>query len=217
MQTLRALLLLALLAGPASAGTVEDLRAAGVLNCGVGQLAKGFAEKAATGSWSGLYIDMCTALAAAVLGDDQRMVVHDLTGTAAAEALQAGDVDLVITPVSAALSLETQDGLLLGDALFYEKTEAGLQIHATLLRQDDAVWFVVVRWVRHVLVAADAASPLPDNLPSPPGLQPGWAQRVLAASGSYGDMFNRHFPETPRGLNAQWRDGGLLWAPPPAP
>ncbi len=51
------------------------------------------------------------------------------------------------------------------------------------------------------------------------GLDSEWAQRVIAVEGNYGEIFNMHIgPDTPlaleRGLNALWRDGGILYAAP---
>lgn len=51
------------------------------------------------------------------------------------------------------------------------------------------------------------------------GLDAEWAQRVIAVEGNYAEIFNKHIgPDTPlaleRGLNALWRDGGILYAAP---
>ena len=51
------------------------------------------------------------------------------------------------------------------------------------------------------------------------GLEADWAKNVIMAVGNYGEIFERHIGEnTPiglaRGLNAQWTDGGLMYAPP---
>lgn len=51
------------------------------------------------------------------------------------------------------------------------------------------------------------------------GLDKDWAVRVLTAVGNYGEVFEKNIGEaTPvglaRGLNAQWTQGGLLYAPP---
>ncbi len=51
------------------------------------------------------------------------------------------------------------------------------------------------------------------------GLDSEWAQRVIAVGGNYGEIFDAHIgPDTPlaleRGLNALWRDGGILYAAP---
>jgi general L-amino acid transport system substrate-binding protein len=51
------------------------------------------------------------------------------------------------------------------------------------------------------------------------GLDKDWAARAIAAGGNYGEIFASTIGEqTPialaRGLNAQWTQGGLLYAPP---
>ena len=51
------------------------------------------------------------------------------------------------------------------------------------------------------------------------GLDNEWAKRAIMAEGNYGEIFAKNIgEETPiglaRGLNAQWTDGGLLYAPP---
>ncbi len=51
------------------------------------------------------------------------------------------------------------------------------------------------------------------------GLDPLWAYRVIKAVGNYSEIYDRHLGlDTPigqeRGLNALWRDGGLMFAPP---
>ncbi|MGI9338101.1 MAG: amino acid ABC transporter substrate-binding protein, partial [Gammaproteobacteria bacterium] len=61
-------LLTAALALPAGAGTLEDARARGVVLCGVTQGLGGFSQVDDAGEWSGLDIDVCRAVAAAVFG-----------------------------------------------------------------------------------------------------------------------------------------------------
>ena len=51
------------------------------------------------------------------------------------------------------------------------------------------------------------------------GLSDDWAYNAIAANGNYGEIFAATIGEgTPsnlaRGLNAQWKDGGLLYSPP---
>ena len=51
------------------------------------------------------------------------------------------------------------------------------------------------------------------------GLDPAWAKNAIAAVGNYGEIFEATIGEsTPiglaRGLNAQYTNGGLLYAPP---
>jgi general L-amino acid transport system substrate-binding protein len=51
------------------------------------------------------------------------------------------------------------------------------------------------------------------------GLDEKWAYNIVKQVGNYGEVFNRNLgPETvlkiPRGINAPWREGGMLYAPP---
>ena len=51
------------------------------------------------------------------------------------------------------------------------------------------------------------------------GLKKDWAVHALKAGGNYGEIFDRYVGEkTPlglsRGLNALWKNGGILYAPP---
>ena len=51
------------------------------------------------------------------------------------------------------------------------------------------------------------------------GLDKEWAKRAIAANGNYGEIFEANIgASTPiglaRGLNAQWTQGGLQYAPP---
>jgi len=57
------------------------------------------------------------------------------------------------------------------------------------------------------------------NLGEMLGLDADWAARAIKAVGNYGELFEKNIGEnTPvglsRGLNAQWTDGGLMYAPP---
>ena len=51
------------------------------------------------------------------------------------------------------------------------------------------------------------------------GLDKDWAFQILKAVGNYGESFERNVGKgsrlgIARGLNAQWKDGGLQYAPP---
>lgn len=111
-----------------------------------------------------------------------------------------------------------------------------------LVRHGDNQWGDVVRWTLNALIAAEefgitsanveelASEPTDSpeinrmlgtegNLGEMLGLDKDWAVRAIAAGGNYGEIFARHIGEsTPvglaRGLNAQWTEGGLLYAPP---
>ena len=85
----------ALAAGAAGATTLEDVKARGVLNCGVNTGLVGFAAPDASGTWEGFDIAMCRAVAAAVLGDQSAVEFVPLTGQTRFTALASGQVDML--------------------------------------------------------------------------------------------------------------------------
>ncbi|MCB5165111.1 transporter substrate-binding domain-containing protein [Streptomyces bambusae] len=106
---------------------------------------------------------------------------------------------------------------------------------AAAVRADDPHWFRLVRWVQNLLVAAeyqvDEAGPgrreealaeaalLAGRHGPALGLDTAWAARVLAATGTYADVYERNLGAAsglgvPRGLNELWTRGGLHYAVP---
>lgn len=110
------------------------------------------------------------------------------------------------------------------------------------VRQGDEHWADLARWVVRALLAAEEYGVTQDNVAelakqttgNPDidrmlgtegnfgpmlGLDDRWAVRAIEAVGNYGEIFNRNIgPNTEvgldRGLNALWKDGGLMYAPP---
>jgi general L-amino acid transport system substrate-binding protein len=86
-----------LLAEEAFAGdTLVRVRSAGVVRCGVSDGLPGFAVKDAEGRWSGMDVDFCRAVAAAVLGDSQRTAFIPLTSSARFPVLKSKQIDLLV-------------------------------------------------------------------------------------------------------------------------
>ena len=85
-----------LLAGAASAGTLDDVKARGELICGSNTGLTGFGAPDANGNWSGFDVDLCRAIAAAVLGDANKVKFVPTTGETRFTALQSGEVDLLV-------------------------------------------------------------------------------------------------------------------------
>ncbi|UWQ14776.1 amino acid ABC transporter substrate-binding protein [Aliiroseovarius sp. M344] len=111
-----------------------------------------------------------------------------------------------------------------------------------LVRHGDNEWGDIVRWTLNALISAEemgitsanigelsaAAGDNPEinrilgtegNLGEMLGLDADWAKRAIMAGGNYGEVFAKNIGEsTPialaRGLNAQWKDGGLIYSPP---
>ncbi|MBC7143403.1 MAG: transporter substrate-binding domain-containing protein, partial [Rhodobacteraceae bacterium] len=85
----------ALLAGFASAATLDDVKARGELVCGVNTGLVGFAAPDANGNWQGFDVAICKAVAAAVLGDASKVKYVPTTGETRFTALASGEIDLL--------------------------------------------------------------------------------------------------------------------------
>ena len=92
---LGALTVAGLAAGAAAAGTLDDVKARGKLNCGVTTGLVGFAAPDANGVWNGFDVGMCRAVAAAVFGDPTAVEFVPTTGKTRFTALASGEVDML--------------------------------------------------------------------------------------------------------------------------
>ncbi len=92
---LGALTVAGLAAGAAAAGTLDDVKARGKLNCGVTTGLVGFAAPDANGHWEGFDVGVCRAVAAAVLGDPEAVEFVPTTGKTRFTALASGEVDML--------------------------------------------------------------------------------------------------------------------------
>ena len=84
-----------LAAGAVVAGTLDDVKARGKLNCGVTTGLAGFAAPDANGEWKGFDVAICRAVAAAVLGDATSVEFVPTTGKTRFTALASGEIDLL--------------------------------------------------------------------------------------------------------------------------
>jgi len=81
--------------GISQAGTLDDVRAKGHLQCGINTGLAGFAFTDDAGNWKGFDVAICEAVAAAVFGDASMVKYSHLTGKTRFEALKAGEVDML--------------------------------------------------------------------------------------------------------------------------
>ena len=79
----------------AHATTLKDVVAAGELTCGINTGVPGFAFTDDRGRWTGFDVAYCRALAAAVLGDPDKVKYISLTGKNRFPALQSGEIDVL--------------------------------------------------------------------------------------------------------------------------
>jgi general L-amino acid transport system substrate-binding protein len=83
-------------AAHAAAGeTIAQVKARGTLRCGVSEGIPGFSMQDGKGNWVGLDVDFCRAVAAAALGDANKVTFVPLRASARFPALRSGQVDLL--------------------------------------------------------------------------------------------------------------------------
>lgn len=307
---------------PATAGTLDDVRQRGVLNCGVSEGLEGFSAQDKAKAWRGFDVDFCRAVAAAVLGDSKKVDFVPLSTTTRFEALKSGKIDLLARNTTWTLSRDVVLGFEFAGVSYYDgqgfmtrranglssalqlaraticllegttsQTNAAQffaekKINVTLktykdraelvkdydanrcdaysadrsglasdrlrtsdpeahmllpeviskeplgpvVRQGDAQWADINRWVLFLLVNAeeagwarkDAAKAMivtSDEVNTKLGLDKAWTVNVIAAVGNYGEIFDRNVGAgsrlgLTRGVNALWTRGGILYAPP---
>lgn len=117
--------LLALAAGALAAcahagGTLDRMRARGELACGVSQGLPGFSAPDAAGRWQGLDADICRAVAAAALGDANKVRFVPLSPRNRFAALQAGEIDLLSRNTTITLERDASLGLQMTAVTFYD-------------------------------------------------------------------------------------------------
>ena len=111
----------ALTAMPAHAGKdLDAIKARGTLVCGVNTGLAGFAAADSQGRWSGLDIDYCRALAAAILGDGNKVRYSPLTAQQRFTALQSGEVDVLSRNTTWTLTRDASLGLHFVGVNFYD-------------------------------------------------------------------------------------------------
>jgi len=115
------LLLAVTWAAPAAAGdTLVQIKARGTLRCGVSEGIAGFSVKDASGRWSGLNADFCRAVAAASLGDAEKVTFVPLKASERFPALQTKVVDLLLRNTTWTLGREAGLKVQFAGVLFYD-------------------------------------------------------------------------------------------------
>ena len=109
-----------LVAGAANAATLDDIKKAGALNCGVSQGLPGFSNPDDKGSWTGIDVDYCKALAAAVVGDANKVKFVPLSAKVRFTALQSGEVDVLSRNTTWTFTRDTNLGLNFSGVLYYD-------------------------------------------------------------------------------------------------
>ncbi len=332
LMTVAAGAALALTASAASAQTLNQVKQRGVLQCGSNTGLAGFGQPDAQGNWTGMDVEFCRAISAAIFNDPTKVKFVPLSSKDRFTALQSGEVDVLVRNSTWTMSRDTSLGLDFVAVNFYDgqgfmvrkklKVNSAMELsgasvcsqqgtttelnladffranklkyepvifatadetikaydagrcdvfttdasglyaerlkltnpddHIVLpeiiskeplgpsVRQGDAQWGDVVKWVHFAMVTAEELGVTKANVDeqlkstNPEikrllgtegkfgealGLTDDWAYRIIKHIGNYGESFERNVGQgsrlkIARGLNALYNKGGLQYAPP---
>ncbi|AHM71807.2 amino acid ABC transporter substrate-binding protein [Yersinia hibernica] len=121
ISTLVAAASLVALAGQAQAGTTLDaVKKKGFVQCGISDGLPGFSYADASGKFSGLDVDICRAVAAAIFGDAEKVKYTPLTAKERFTALQSGEVDILSRNTTWTSSRDAGMGMLFTGVNYYD-------------------------------------------------------------------------------------------------
>jgi general L-amino acid transport system substrate-binding protein len=106
--------------GSAGAGTLDTVKKNGVVTCGVSTGVTGFSIADAQGKYTGLDVDFCREVAAAIFGDADKVKFVPLSAQQRFTALQSGEVDVLSRNTTWTLQRDTQLGLTFAPVTFYD-------------------------------------------------------------------------------------------------
>lgn len=111
---------LSLSASAAIADTLEDVQAKGYLQCGVAPSTPGFASPDENNNWSGIDVDYCRAMAAAIFDDPEAVRFTPLTSKERFTALSSGEIDVLSRTTTWTMSRDTNLGISFTGVMFYD-------------------------------------------------------------------------------------------------
>ena len=130
-------------ASAASAQTLNTIKQRGILNCGGNPGLAGFGLPDAQGNWTGLDIDFCRALGAAIFNDEKKVKFVPLTAKDRFTALQSGEVDVLARNTTWTSSRDTSLGLNFGPINYYDGqgflVRKSLKVNSALELNDAAI------------------------------------------------------------------------------
>jgi general L-amino acid transport system substrate-binding protein len=107
-------------AGVASAQTLDRVKQRGTLSCGVNVGLAGFSAPDDKGNWTGLDVEYCRAIAAAVLGDAKKVRYVPTTAKERFTALQSGEIDVLNRNTTWTLARDSSLGLSFVGTNYYD-------------------------------------------------------------------------------------------------
>jgi len=120
------------LAGPVS----ERVKARGTVRCGSSRR-PGLADTDARGSWTGLHVDVCRAIAAAVLGSADRIEYHEYETPKQFDAIRSGQDDVYFLTGSEINEQKLAGMVVPGPTVFVESHNLMVPADSAVRRVDD--------------------------------------------------------------------------------
>ena len=108
------------IASTASAGTLDDVKKKGFLQCGVNTGLPGFGNADQNGNWTGIDVDYCKAVALAVFGDASKVKYTPLDAKERFTALQSGEIDMLARNTTWTMGRDTTLGFIFSVVNYYD-------------------------------------------------------------------------------------------------
>lgn len=137
--------------------TLVGVKARKVVRCGVSEGIPGFSARNAAGRWVGLEADFCRAVAAAALGDGEKVRFVPLKASERFPALQSGAVDLLARNTTCTLGREAGLMVMFPGIIFYDGQAFMVPASSGIreLRQLDGATVCVEKGTTHQQYLAD--------------------------------------------------------------
>ena len=104
----------------AQADTLKTVKDRGMLACGVSQGLPGFSSPDDKGNWTGIDVDVCRAVAAAIFNDPTKIKFVPLSAKDRFTALQSGEIDVLSRNTTWTLSRDTSLGANFAGVTYYD-------------------------------------------------------------------------------------------------
>lgn len=106
--------------GAASAATLDDVKSKGFVQCGVSQGLPGFSNPDDQGNYTGIDVEYCRALSAAIFGDPTKVKFTPLSAKERFTALQSGEIDVLSRNTTWTSTRDNSLGLDFAGVTYYD-------------------------------------------------------------------------------------------------
>jgi len=104
----------------ANSATLDQVKSKGFVQCGVTQGLPGFSSPDDKGNWSGIDVDICRAIAAAIFNDATKVKFTPLSTKDRFTALQSGEIDVLSRNTTWTLDRDAKMGLNFAAVVYYD-------------------------------------------------------------------------------------------------